>query len=573
MTELNGGIVDGPPTFVEGQLALWYATFAARGGESDALRKSRLTLLRRASAVRARAEQAAADVRDLPWAREWVDQADALRRQAQDQLFAGEATAFKACASRLARAEALYARAIAASAQCARAIDLVQRLQDELPYYGDWQANRAEGPDDAFEALLNDSADLAGLLDAGSGKEPIADESRRKLAALTQAVEQSHTRLIADFRAGVDRRGRQVFDPRLARDRCALRVPMLRAEDRATLLDRAAAAEAPRPFPSRRPPTLPNPRKPTPTRGSGSGARALARLEIGLLKLGGRDVRDLADWQEQAWACATRTPRLPSTRLDRLSARVRELWAGRPPSNPPRGGALVEAEPVDREEGESLDHARRTLIAADRAARSLPASAINDLAGDPARKLDDFLVHSLLIWHAGRLLDDFAPEHAERLLEEARQFSSSRALWEEFGRAHALAEAAITVKGPSANQQDADAAQDLAVQVGTEGDLPAGVAALFLAHDPKGALGVVVAGEGSLIPVPIEGKGAVSRSISVALAGPRRGECARASCSPRSSIAGGGSRPRGSSCRTRRASSAWNSGSNAPTRRCPTSSC
>lgn len=524
--DLSGGLAEGPPTFVEGQLALWYANFAASGGETEALKKSRLALLHRAVAVRARAEQAAApDVRALPWARDLVDQADAARRQAQDQLFAGEAGAFKNCASRLARAETLYGRAIAVSSQCAKAIDLVQKLQDELPYYGDWQANRPEGLDDAFEELLSDAAELARLIDAGPGKEAEADEPRRKLAALAEKVEQAHTRLAADFRTAVDRASGKASTPSWREVDALLRVPSMPPEDRPTLRERAAV-DATEAASEGEVADLAEPDKTDPDPGFWKRARALARLECGLLKLAGRDVRDLADWQEQAWSSRDKNAPLAFDAFDRFSARVRELRAITPRAGAPapKANAPDESDPGDREEGESIDQGRRELLAADRAARALPAGSINDLAGDPARTFDDFQLHALLVWHARRLLEDFAPEHAERLLEEARQFASSKTLWEEFGRAHAMTEAALIVKGPSGGKLNLDASQDISVQVGGEGDLPAGSAALLLAHDPKVAINATVAGEGSLIPIPIAGSKPAARSIAVAMSGQHAGK-------------------------------------------------
>ncbi len=162
------------PRFLEGQVALWYGRFAEQGGESEGLRDDRQVRLRRATKIRENAEQAIAfDERIGRWIRPAIEEGDEFRRQAQDVLFASAADRFREADAPLNNAENRYDQALTLARSLHEALDLVQRLQDELPYYGEWMAASGDIRDENFEQLLDGAGNLA--LEISEQDKPPAD--------------------------------------------------------------------------------------------------------------------------------------------------------------------------------------------------------------------------------------------------------------------------------------------------------------------------------------------------------------------------------------------------------------
>src|SRR5205823_6124537 len=101
------------PAFIEGQLPAWAISFARRDGvPSDPFKGRRGQLLHQAMRVRRLAERAAADERIGRWVMPLVEAGDDLRRQAQDDLFAGTAEQFEQAHALLERAAGFYTQAL-----------------------------------------------------------------------------------------------------------------------------------------------------------------------------------------------------------------------------------------------------------------------------------------------------------------------------------------------------------------------------------------------------------------------------------------------------------------------------
>ena len=487
---LTGGVPDGPPTFVEGQTPLWYASFVAIGGETEPLKRVRTELLHRAAEVRVRAEQVAADPRSAFRVRDLMDLGDAHRRTAQDRLFAGEEAAILRAKADLERASQEYEHAAEVASRYSKAADLVERLQDELPYYGEWQVHQRDGSDDSFQAFLADAAELSKLVDGAPAKGEDAAARLGRLKALTDALEPLHRQLINDFQSAVDRATAKLSSQGWRDLDALLRVPMIAAEDRLILLDNLAS-------PDRSPALDFDPAAPSqglnadPDPAFWKRARGLARLEAGLLSLAGTDATELFERAAQGWKAHETNPEAAFDAFDRFSARVRALRT--------RAAAAVRGETgaADR----SIEDVRVERLAADRGARALPASALANLSADPTRRLDEFRLHALLVWHAQRLDDDFSPSLAQRLLGDAWQFAITKDLSEESERAGRLADAGITVKGQDA-RTDLELQRELPLLVSAEPEVPPGEAVLLLAHHPETLVEASVKDGGSLIPVP-----------------------------------------------------------------------
>ncbi|MBX6315195.1 MAG: hypothetical protein IRY99_20140, partial [Isosphaeraceae bacterium] len=495
------------PTFLEGQLPLWYAWFAAKGGETEALRSRRLDLLREIIEVREMAERAAADPRVLRWVRGRLDEGDTWRRKAQDALFASDAAPLLRAEGWLRHAADAYGEAEAIAEACRRALDLVARLQDELPSYGEWMARRAAGLDENFEQLLKRGAELATRV---HGEPPPDADLRAWFAKLsTQAIEVEGQldRLGREFRAAV----REMIDRRTGpadwREIDALlRVPMIPPGDRLALLAKISSPALTPPLSSAAS-TLEAPAASDPDPVFWDQAQALAQLEWGLLRLAGVEDEDLAAYHDRVLRAQRKgDANRALDALDAFSDRLRQRradWIER------RGTIAVSGE-------RPLDQVHRELVVADRVARILPAALVADLraADEPAAAVDRLQRHALLLWQGRRLLQDFAPRHAELLFDEARGYLSSKDLDEATAEAHALAKASLTIAPGTIDQQGR-----LSVRVQSEGPLPEGNATVLLAHNPALALGITAMEDepgGGLVPVPLPSGEAVIRTFLLA---------------------------------------------------------
>lgn len=500
----------GMPTYVEGQLPVWYSAYVNRLGPTDPQASARIVGLRRATDLRFKAEQAASDPRATLWVRDLVDQGDDLRRQGQDLLFANEPAAIKEAGPLLAQAEALYDQALTLSRQVGRATELVQTLQDELPYFGAWQVRQPDGPDETIWTLLKDSTELANTLQSGPAAKSSAEDRRKGLAPVIERVVQGRQKLESALADAVDRGSARSASAGWRLIDALLRVPFIAVDARMTLLERLHSGEgvsgaSPEPLNNETPDTKPDP-------GFWQVARDTARLEAALLTLGGLDARALSDSPVIASGLSSREKNLAVAfdQFDRFADGVRELRQRVATLDRPAARAETAetkgAEAAERASEQNLGQ----LVAAARAARALPPIEMKALTTDPASLLDDFRLHELLVWHADRLCDDFAPEHATRLLEDARRLATSKALWDGFDRAHALAAASVSLKRPSAG-----ARRDFTLTIASEGSLPAGKAALLVNHDPAVPLTADFGDATSLVPLPTEGEKPAKRSVTL----------------------------------------------------------
>jgi len=230
------------PTYVEAQLAVWYAKFVKLGGETDALRGDRLALIRKAVAVREEAEEAAFnDPRVFSRIAPIVDKADSLRRVAQDALFAGDANQLKACISGLENAGRLYKQAHDEGTIYVQSHDLLELVQDTLPSLGEWvarscyskPAGNSQGPEDRLRETAEYAATLADLVYADAGTKPV----------VVSQIEAARASLETSFRALQDHLRNRV---KVASDQreidALLRESSIVAEERLVLLQRARNA-------------------------------------------------------------------------------------------------------------------------------------------------------------------------------------------------------------------------------------------------------------------------------------------------------------------------------------------
>ena len=505
------------PTFVEGQVPLWFAEFARRGGASDPdLKDRRLDLLRQVVAARFKAEEvAAADERVARFTRAQVDDGDARRRPAQDLAFAADEAALARGAELLAGSAEAYDQAAADAARWGRAADLVQRAGAELPYYGEWLARRDAGLDPGFEALMDRTADLAGLLDAPAAAPPA------RLKELADAVDAGLNHLAEEARS---RGGRLAGEDEAASWRevdALLRVPMLPAPLRKSLLDRLLAAGPGRLAAEAGPVAAMGPSDEGPDPIVRDRAIGLARLELGLLKLGGLDVGDLPGDLEAARAAGKDDPSRSAEALDGFSAHARDLRAAatRTIASSTDGPDLTD------------EDIRRPRAAADRVARVLPTPDLARLAADPAAPLDAYHRYALLLWHGRRLLADGSTKYARRLLDDAMETIRGRtpALKAAYAEANRVDDAGLAVDGEAPAGWNG-APRTVRVAVEGRGELPQGQAAFLFRHDPAVPLKVdepeAKPGEGTLLAVPSKGHAARKLRVKRAEVDPKKGTTA-----------------------------------------------
>ena len=224
-------------------------------------------------------------------------------------------------------------------------------------------------------------------------------------------------------------------------------------------------------------------------------ALALARLELGLLRLAGASTDDLASSYDRAREAFRTDQDRAFEAFDTFSARARSLRAELVQVELPEAGAR----PVP------LERLAPMFARADRALRVLPVSTLGSIQmqGDSARRYQELLSHEWLLNQARRLSADFATQHAELLLADARAWLSSTELEQAWEKTSQLAEADLAVVNepsavPSAGQRDR-----FQVAVLPRGPVPTGQAAILLAHDPEIAIEqrVEQSDAGSLVPV------------------------------------------------------------------------
>ena len=460
--------------FPEAQLIVWADTFVTRGPDRNAFRGRRGEALEKAMQTRNLAEVAAAsDERINRWIRPWVEAGDVYRRNGQDLLFAAE-PAVPRCLDALDLADEAYQVAIKNAEICEQAIDLTEQLSAELPYYGEWKARRGGrleiGLDPAFQELLDSASELARLIHSEPSPrrtegDPLAgrDEQIQRIKRQSSVVSESFRGLTDDFRNQWEGGRWRDLDS-------VLNVPLIPAQPRMKLLDRvrsqpiAASLLGTATDSSSGSPTSSDESKgrlrkesdsflaeraarsttsPDPTLGDDESpadpsfwrtASGLARLELGLLEIGGAKKEEIASLRETYERACRKLGGSPFAEFAEFSERIRSLRRAR---------LLALGEKPDS------DLLHEHLDASDRAIRVLP------LADEVGRdKLVEqrirYLRRDLSTWHGQRLIDDFAPRQALALLEKSGDdYGDSEDLRKTVEKAKVMARASILVDATS----------------------------------------------------------------------------------------------------------------------------
>ncbi|SIO61692.1 hypothetical protein SAMN05444166_6828 [Singulisphaera sp. GP187] len=514
---------DRRPLFPEAQLVVWADTFVTRGPDRNAFRGRRGEALERAMQTRTLAEGAAAsDERINRWIRPWVEAGDIHRRKGQDLLFAAE-PAVPRCLEALDLADEAYQVATKNAEICEQAIDLTEQLSAELPYYGEWRARRGGrleiGLDPAFQELLDSAAELARLIHSvppplRTDGDPLAgrDEQIQRIKRQTSAVAESFRGLTDDFHNQWEGGRWRDLDT-------VLKVPLIPAETRMKLLNRVRS----RPVAS----SLEG----TPTDGSPSSsdgseghlkresdafraeraarsatnldptsseeesppdpnfwrtASGLARLELGLLEIGGAKKEEIASLRETYDRACRKLGGSPFAEFAEFSERIRSLRRARLSAIGEKPNPELLYEYLD-----ASDRAIRVLALADEVGR------------DKVVELRiRFLRRDLSTWHGQRLLDDFAPRQTLALLEKAGEdFGDSDELRKTVEKAKIMLRASLLVDAQAPQQPTLDDQEGMTVsiKVRSEGEIPSGDAVAFLGHDLR-------------LPVSVNQKGADTSS-------------------------------------------------------------
>jgi hypothetical protein len=496
------------PVYVEAQLLVWTDTFVKRSGASYGFNGLRAELLDEAVLVRKIAEQAAAsDDRISHWITALVDAGDEPRRRAQDGLFVESVGAVESLRRQLDEARTRYRQSLETAGRCARALQLVEQIEAELPYYGEWKARqpgrRGDGLDADLLALLATTTTLARQLQSGSG--PVQSGSRgsadeaeadiatpeaasaraKELEPVYRETKERWDRLVAEFQAEVSGLATAGGSGRWREIDRLLSVPLVPVEQRRALLRRIRSIGVAA--------TLAAPDRPGgPGEGPGLTARAdvrstadpdfwnqalaLARLEWGLLELGGAPQSELAR-VESAFDSARNAVAGDAAfdAFERLSLLLRSLRAER-------------FQAIRR----SVAPTEAMLVASDRTLRVIPLAEVQGAADTVTETLDRYRRQALLVWHGRRLLRDFAPEQAARLFEEARQVFDTEAarLAEEEAAAMRRAQVSVVARSSGGFAVGDWTEQPLVVDVATTGKLPPGEAVVLVAYDAARPLAV-----------------------------------------------------------------------------------
>jgi Caspase domain len=520
------------PKYVEAQLLVWGVAFAKQSVGNE-LQGDRGEVLRRAMTARRLAEAAVSvDDRAIGWIEPLVREGDLARRRGQDLLFSHALNALEDARTQLREATRRYERAVQVAKSVAEAHDLADRMAIELPYLGAWNARRGKGIESAFESLLTEATALRDALDARPSNAPSAqwEEAWKRLDDRLGQARSRFADLVSEFRSSVDQarsggqsRWRDIDD--------LLVVPTLPADARAALLSRldelsrasrlsettdepSAVALMNRSTPSRSSESKSedvNPSPPDPA--SQRQAVGEARLELGLLELGGADKADLELLKLAVEACKTASSDAKESSLDPFV----------------QFGDLVRAARsrlLERTRGQASRAATSStdsfvspeLDAADRAARILPSSSLRTFSEEngPDRQYARFVRHAQLLWLGRRLSDDFAPEHAQLVLAAARSLLDSEAVKKAIDVARNRAGARLVLRSSAdAALELKDKDLPLSLRASSEGDLPPGDAVLLLGLDPSKPLTLRDRDRTSSLPIPAPLTEELSRRLTM----------------------------------------------------------
>jgi hypothetical protein len=241
----------------------------------------------------------------------------------------------------------------------------------------------------------------------------------------------------------------------------------------------------------------------------------MARLEWGLLKMGGAPAGDQARL-EGAYRAAKKslgggTPAAAFDAFEEFSAVVRAAHAG-------QIARVQEVRAVQWSANGLSDVAlHRRLAEADRASRVLPLAYAAALTLDDvdADRLDRFHRYAFLLWHGRRLLEDFAVDHAQLILNRAQLAADGAgrattvALKKALDDAEALKSARLVVEAQPADKLAILDWGDhpLRSQVNAVGKVPPGDASALIGAAPTIPVAVTAAGsrrdarEGTLVSI------------------------------------------------------------------------
>lgn len=475
------------PTFLEGQTLVWAIRYARRPGASS-FRGARGELLREVVAMQGAAERAAARDERTAWRRPELDRIDRdHRRPAQDGLFGQADAALESARRGVADAMRDYEEWESNTAEAGAALDLLNRVQAGWPYLGEWLARRGRSRSAEVATMLEQSVALAR---AFASEPPAAEEALRLAIPLRRGWEGLEAELLAEAEHAQNSgtRWREIDD--------LLTVPFLPADRRMALLARlrSLAVAGTLAEDSTETPALPATEaidSSPPDPGFWPAAVGQAEVELALLRMGGGEGPEV-DTLRLALESARNArgePVASAEALAQFSARVPAA----------RAELLRRARRVGTSGVTEADDAAAgpQIAQADRAARSLPAAWTRSLSGDaaPDTQLDRWHRYRHLLATARRLLGDFAPEHAELVLAEARKLGETHDLRQTLKRADAQLRARLVVTtDPAESLTLGDQAVRLKVVARPEDAVPEGRGAVLLGYDPTQPIAVRRAG-------------------------------------------------------------------------------
>lgn len=480
------------PRFVEAQPVVRAATFRELPG-APAWEGRRAEGLEAAVELRGRAEALGQDGRSAAAESPERARAEAARREAEDSLFSTEPDDVAEAVERFGQAAAQYEQAAGAANVRGRALDLIARMCVELPELAAWRGRSGS------------STDLGDLTRPIAAAEELARALREGdeagLASTLNRAEEAYNALRGEFRRRVELAAAPGSSARWDEVDALLRVPLIPAKERAELRRRAASAalnpaiEVDAPAPSAAGTTEADP---DPWFWSAALAGGLA--ECGVLELGGAahaEVDALRGLLEGARAGRDR----PEAAFEALAKFNEGVRATRRRLRETAGSA---ASGPDRNQDDAA--IERALAAAHSAGLALPSAAFRAVGEEasPEWQLGRFRRYAVIRGLGVRLVADFAAEHAQAVLTDARSLLDTRAVRADLDEARKVARARLVVSptpagGVTIAREDAR----LSLRVAGEGPVPRGRAVPMVLFDPDRPIevGAEEAGEEDASPV------------------------------------------------------------------------
>jgi hypothetical protein len=483
------------PDVIEAQLLRWARSFTEAVGNAGAFHGPPGERLKEAQKVRELAEQAAsADDRVSHWVAPFVDAGDKLRRRAQDALFVDDRSALETASSLLEQARTQYREALSVADRLANALDLVEEIESELSEYGEWQVCRGEG-DIAGElgndlvAVLTTTAALAAAIqtssDDATGGGPALGRHVDRVKAIDELVRKARIafgHLRRTFEAECARLAASAGPSNWREIDAILRVPAILPEQRRVLLDRIRSTEvaasleqgessledlSPRGIGAADSTSAP------PDHDFWRQALGLARLEIGLLEIGGAPEASLDNLRKCFGNARAVINNGSSEAFDCLAQLSEGIRAVR--------NEVVESAKLRPDQWSDF----AALIAADRAQRvALPADVLDraDLTGN---EIERRRRHEQLLWNGRRLLADFDPGRARQLFKAAELLGDTKALNEALRVCTEMdqAQVVMTADADDPFTVSPQSERPLGVRVSTVGPVPPGQAAILVKYD------------------------------------------------------------------------------------------